>query len=217
MDSVDNWRERYTSASDAELRAILGAGTTQLTPEARQALMAELTRRRMLADISPLDKLAWPPEVAPAPRYAKASFRKRLGAHIADMVFSSLPILGSAILMLFIGEVAIIGVLGFIAMLASICWVIYYSFTKDGREGGQSVGKKWLDLMVVNVTTNRPCTKGESFIRQLDLFFLQMIPVVGWLVEPVVMLASKDGRRLGDRAANTQVIDVSEYRPNVGR
>jgi len=102
--------------------------------------------------------------------------------------------------------------LGVMAMICSFGWGIYYSFTKDGRERGQSIGKKKLNLMVVNITTNKPCTKGESFLRELDLFFLQMFPIVGWLVEPIFIVASDDGRRLGDRAADTQVIDVNDYR-----
>ena len=217
METTDELRSRYTQASDADLRAILDAGTTQLTPEARQALMDELRRRRMLGEINPLDKLAWPAEVPVAPTYPKVSFGTRFWAHIIDTFIPALPMLGSAILIA-IGAAAgakILSVLGFVGIAASFFWMIYYSFTKDGREGGQSIGKKKCDLMVVNVTTNQPCSKGESALRQLDLFFLQMIPIVGWLVEPIVILASKDGRRLGDRMAGTQVIDVREYRPNV--
>jgi uncharacterized RDD family membrane protein YckC len=217
METTDQLRSRYTQASDADLRAILNAGTTQLTPEARQALMDELRRRRMLGEINPLDKLAWPAEVPVAPIYPKVSFGTRVWAHIIDTFVPGIPFLGCAIV-LGIGSVAnvtVLAALGGLGMVCSILWGIYYSFTKDGREGGQSIGKKKCDLMVVNVTTNQPCSKGESALRQLDLFFLQMIPIVGWLVEPIVILASKDGRRLGDRMAGTQVIDVREYRPHV--
>ena len=217
METTGDFRTRYTQASDADLRAILDAGTTQLTPEAREALMAELRRRRMLGEINPLDKLTWPAEVPEVPKYPKVRFGTRVWAHIIDSFVPGLWMIGFMILA-GIGAAAganIIAILGFIGIVASIFWGIYYSFTKDGRPGGQSIGKKKCGLMVVNITTNKPCSKGESALRQLDLFFLQMIPIVGWLVEPIVILASKDGRRLGDRMAGTQVIEVREYRPHV--
>ena len=219
METTDTLRARYERASDDDLRAILDAGTTQMTPDARAILMMEVRRRRMLGDVNPLDKLAWPAEVPEVPRYAKVRFRRRLGARLLDSFVPALPMLGFGLLA---GVGAIIGgaggiltVLGFLGVFCTIIWGMYYAFTKDGRERGQSIGKKRLNLMVVNVTTNKPCTKGESALRELDLFFLQMIPIVGWLVEPIFMLASKDGRRLGDHLADTQVIDVSEYQPSV--
>ena len=100
-------------------------------------------------------------------------------------------------------------------VVASFVWALYYSFTKDGREAGQSFGKEMLNLMVVNVETNQPCSVGESALRALILFVVNLVPVVGWLIEPIFVLASDDGRRLGDRAANTQVIDASAYMPSV--
>ena len=36
---------------------------------------------------------------------------------------------------------------------------------------------------------------------------LLIIPFVGWLIEPIMILASDDGRKLSDKGANTQVID----------
>jgi len=217
METTDELRTRYTQASDADLRAILDAGTTQLTPEARETLMAELRRRRMLGEINPLDKLTWPAEVPEVPKYPKVKFGTRVWAHIIDSFVPGVPMIGFMILagIGIASGASILGVLGFIGVVCSLFWGLYYSFTKDGRTGGQSIGKKKCGLMVVNITTNKPCTKGESALRALDLIFLNMIPIVGWLVEPIVVLSSEDGRRLGDKFADTQVINVSEYRPTV--
>lgn len=216
METTETLRARYERASDDDLRAILDAGTTQMAPDARAILMTEVRRRRMLGDVNPLDRLAWPAEVPEVPRYSKVKFRRRLGARLLDSFVPALPMLGFLLLAglgAIVGGVGgILALLGFLGAFVSVFWGMYYAFTKDGRERGQSIGKKKLNLMVVNITTNKPCTKGESALRELDLFFLQMVPIVGWLVEPIVMLASKDGRRLGDHLADTQVIDVTEYR-----
>jgi hypothetical protein len=39
-----------------------------------------------------------------------------------------------------------------------------------------------------------------------------LIPYLGWLVEPVAAMAADGGRRLGDQVAGTQVIAVESYR-----
>ena len=86
-----------------------------------------------------------------------------------------------------------------------------YNFIKDGLGKGQSWGKKsrW--------------TYGYSFVRQNTLFFksiiikksdydiVGIIPFIGWLIEPIIVLSTKDGRRLGDRAANTQVVEIKKH------
>lgn len=88
---------------------------------------------------------------------------------------------------------------------------LIYGFIKDGLGNGQSYGKRAMNLMVVNLDDNTPCGMGKSALRYLVMFLLGFIPYVGGLIEPIIVLADKDGRRLGDRAANTQVIEVRQY------
>jgi hypothetical protein len=38
-----------------------------------------------------------------------------------------------------------------------------------------------------------------------------IVPLVGWLIEPAVATVRDDGRRLGDQAADTQVIPATTY------
>jgi uncharacterized RDD family membrane protein YckC len=66
--------------------------------------------------------------------------------------------------------------------------------------------------MVVHLPTNQPCTTGQSALRYLVIFLCNLVPYVGWLIEPIVTLAAAGGRRLGDQAAGTQVIEASAYR-----
>jgi len=96
-------------------------------------------------------------------------------------------------------------------VLLIVLATLAYLFLRDARRG-QSLGKRASRLMVVSVTTGRPCSARDSAFRSLVLVLTGiLIPGVGWLIEPIVALVDKDGRRLGDRAADTQVIEVSSY------
>jgi uncharacterized RDD family membrane protein YckC len=207
-------RTHYGRLSDEELQSIASIDAENLTPEARQALSNELARRRLRTATAlpqPVAEVIRPSTTTGEWRYPKARLGARFLAYIIDMLVASVP----PILIIALGFVLSphrgFSPLAAIAILASIAWVLYYSFTKDGWRGGQSIGKKAVDLMVVDVRTNLPCTMGESALRALILFLLNLIPGLGWLVEPIVVLASENGRRLGDLVAGTQVIDTSSY------
>jgi len=202
MFTLEEYRERYSHSNSEELIALLGIDPDQLTPEARAALSEEAERRGLHLTT----------QAATAPfRYAKAPFADRLGAFLIDAAIA-------------LGPVIVAGLIGAIIdfgkpskttteanIIGAMSWVLYYGFTKDGRGHGQSIGKRRLDLMVVNVKTDSPCTTGESLTRALMLWVLCTVPVVGWLIEPFAVLVRADGRRLGDIAAGTQVIRVNEY------
>lgn len=207
MDTIDELRERYSRYSDRELQVLLATGPSGLVPPARQALEEEIARRGLRVDETAL---------AVIPRYAKASIGSRFLAYVIDSVVGPLPFLVGIIGVLIFAPRYQPSILDFFFLIASFCWAIYYSFVKDGRGEGQSIGKKMLNLMVVNTTTNRPCTKGESSMRALVWMVTNFVPFVGWLIEPIAALASADGRRLGDRAAHTQVIDARTYQRDPG-
>ena len=86
-----------------------------------------------------------------------------------------------------------------------------YSFIKDGLGIGQSWGKKAVGLMVIHLSDKTPCSFSQSFLRNLIMVLLCIIPFIGWLIEPIIVLASENGRRLGDKAANTQVIETKYF------
>ena len=94
--------------------------------------------------------------------------------------------------------------------LACQMWAFYYAFAKDGWPGGQSLGKRRAGLMVVHLATDKPCSRGQSSIRTLILVATKALPLAV-LIEPIIILVSRDGRRVGDRAAGTQVIPASAY------
>lgn len=204
----------YGRLSDDDLRSIASVDTENLTPEARQALANELARRKLRVAAAlpqPVLEGARPSATTGERRYPKARLGARFLAWIIDILLATVP----AAIITAIGFAAMprrgFSPLGVIAMLLGFAWCLYYSFTKDGWTGGQSVGKKAMDQMVVDVRTNQPCTVGQSALRALVLGVLNLIPGLGWLIEPIVVLATENGRRLGDLAAGTQVIDVASY------
>ena len=154
--------------------------------------------------------------------HQKAPLGSRILASLLDSLVSMGPLLlfllvfyGSVLAAIMDGSFAI-GVVGLLIGVPLVVWAVYYQFTKDGRPGGASIGKKANGLMVVHLPTGQPCDKGQSAIRALVLVGLNLIPYVGWLVEPIVVVSAAGGRRLGDLAAGTQVIKASGYATSVG-
>ena len=217
MDTVSAFRTRYARTSDEDLLALVAIEPWNLTPEARQALGEEVVRRGLHGPgtAALVGSISYNPrsDMTREMRYPKAPFWSRVVAYGIDSVIGSVAVAAAAFAV-FTHAVTRNGPLLGLIVVGAIGWAIYYMFTKDGREGGQSVGKEMLDLMVVNIKTNEPCKPSESAVRTVILFLLQLVPLAGFLVEPIVAIAAEDGRRLGDRVVDTQVIRASDYRPN---
>jgi len=216
MYTVEEYRLRYARSSSEDLLSLLTIDPEQLTPEARQAL-AEETERRGLMQVQATEEIVTAPDdeaVDVKFHYPKAPVMDRFGAFMLDHAIGLGPLAVA-------GGVAIMfrwqlqnSTTALINLAAGAAWALYYGLTKDARANGQSVGKKALDLMVVDVERNTPCVTGQSMGRGLILILLNAIPFIGWVIEPVAVVSSHDGRRIGDRAAGTQVIRRSDYVPN---
>jgi uncharacterized RDD family membrane protein YckC len=149
-------------------------------------------------------------------RYRKANFGDRLVALVIDLFVTltlSIPALialASAGLDVLKGDLSgILEALGLSAL--SLLLPAYYELFKDGISQGQSWGKASMGLMVVNVESNTPCNNWSSFLRNAIALLIAWIPYVGWLVDLVMVTVTVDGRKLGDLAANTQVIYAKDY------
>ncbi|WP_420574721.1 RDD family protein [Kordia sp.] len=151
--------------------------------------------------------------------YIKASLGNRFVASLLD----SLIMIGLAIpaIIFYIAGIAELdsyrgseesAIVYFLMAILLYLIPLVYSFIKDGIGNGQSWGKKAVGLMVVYLPDNSPCKYGQSAIRGLVSTLVGFIPFVGWLIEPIMVLASDDGRRLADKAANTQVIEIRDYK-----
>lgn len=138
--------------------------------------------------------------------YPKASNGNRFLAALTDSVISLLLSIPGLFFIFIAHNEFLFNLIGFLLILIPIG----YNFLKDSM--GQSIGKKEFGLMVVNLDNNAPCNKKKSLFRNFISSLVSSIPFVGWLIEPIVVLTDKDGRKLGDKAANTQVIDKKNYK-----
>jgi RDD family len=71
---------------------------------------------------------------------------------------------------------------------------------------GQSVGKLLLGLVVIGLESGRPCSLAGSARRNL-LFLLPGANVVAIFLEARTVVRDLQGQRLGDRLAQTQVVE----------
>jgi uncharacterized RDD family membrane protein YckC len=107
---------------------------------------------------------------------------------------------------------------GFFAGLA-------YLLIGDGLFDGRSLGKKLIGLRVVSADTNTPCTFRDSILRNSTLgigFLFYKVLWLGWMliilisiIEFIILLGSKDGKRFGDEIAKTVVIESPQIRQEV--
>lgn len=217
MRTLYDFRVRYARYADSELLQLLADDPQTLTPEARQALAEEAARRGGVDGIEARLKVrAAIANTNAEPRrkqqvYTKAGLGARLGAYIVDRIIGMGPAIVAAIISFFFKLSPPSAAIAFLNLLGTGVWAVYYGLLKDSRNGGQSIGKAMFGLMVVNVDTNEPCSGGESATRAIVGGLVGVVPIVGWLIEPIVATVRDDGRRLGDQAADTQVIAAAQY------
>jgi uncharacterized RDD family membrane protein YckC len=82
---------------------------------------------------------------------------------------------------------------------------VAYLVFRDGIHG-QSIGKFLMGLMVISLETGRPATLSSSVRRNL-LFLIPGANVVALILEVRTLIGDPQGQRLGDRLAQTQVIE----------
>jgi len=148
--------------------------------------------------------------------YPKADLFKRFIAALIDGIISSIliyiPILG-----------ALVG-----AVYTLTKDVIAYEITKNTDFKNRSIGKRIMGLEIVSLE-GKDIDWTISIKRNLPLAIgsiLAIVPVLGWalggivgavvgIIECVLVLTDNEGRRMGDRLANTQV--VSSEAKQVGK
>jgi uncharacterized RDD family membrane protein YckC len=121
--------------------------------------------------------------------YAKANLRKRFGAALVD---------GLVVVTLWYWYWTT-GLAAYGAIGAG------YLLLRDAI-GGQSVGKLLVGLVVIDLVTRRAASVGASVNRNL-LLLLPGANVVAIFLEARTIVTDPQGQRLGDRLAQTQVVE----------
>ena len=101
---------------------------------------------------------------------------------------------------------------------------VSYLLISDGLFEGRSIGKFLIGLRVISLTHDGPCSVRESIVRNAPLgagLLLFKLPWIGWIfiagvsaVEFLILLGSKEGKRLGDELAKTTVVEVVTRKGN---
>lgn len=140
--------------------------------------------------------------------HSKADLFKRFLAALVDGIIAGIP-----------GFIPVVGALVGAAYVLTKDALVY-ELTRDPAWKNRSPGKKLLGLEVVNLGGGDLDLAGSAR-RNITLALgtlLGAVPVAGWvagmavgtilgLVESVLVLVDPRGRRLGDRIANTQVVE----------
>lgn len=149
---------------------------------------------------------AWSPASA---AYTKAPVGGRLLAAIVDSIIGAALLPAGVLLLMAASAREEFSVLGAVLIGLGALWQLAYALGRDSF-GGAGWGKRLTGLVVVSPETGTPAKAGAAMVRQLVLYALNVIPAIGSLIEPVLVLIDKDGRRLGDKVAKTQVVRSAE-------
>lgn len=156
----------------------------------------------------PAQPAAATPVMSGAAEYSKAPSGGRLGAVIIDSIVASALLPLGALLVYAAAAKGGASAIGYALLGLGVLWQLAYMLGRDAF-GGAGVGKRLTGLVVTSVATGAPAGFGPNFVRQLVFYALNAIPI-GGLIEPIMVLADKGGRRLGDKLAKTQVVRVTE-------
>ncbi len=121
--------------------------------------------------------------------YPKADVRRRLYAAAIDGL-----VVATSCVLYRTSEVALY-------LAAGVAYLLFRDAIR-----GQSVGKLFLGLVVISLETGRPSSLAGSVRRNL-LFFLPGANVVAIFLEVRTVVRDPQGQRLGDRLAQTQVVE----------
>ena len=144
--------------------------------------------------------------------FKKSNVGNRVMAGLVDMVIAWVP----TVILPGLG-----GILGLAYILTRD--TVVYQFQKQEKWKNRSVGKKLFGLKVINLN-DEVVDYVTSVKRNLPLCIgsiVGIIPVIGWilggliglivaLIEIALIFSDNNGQRLGDKFAETQVVDAED-------
>jgi len=135
----------------------------------------------------------------------KASFDQRLGAFFLDYIIISFASF-SIYIFVFVVPQIIFGLGETNLAIYSIVFMVLVFLVYAFRDvvGGQSVGKRIVGIGVRSISDNYSAPPASKlFLRQIFSFV--------WFIEFLVLITSKDKRKIGDKLAGTDVYNLREY------
>lgn len=130
----------------------------------------------------------------------RASFGRRLGALLLDSL-------------VFVVVAAVLGGISYVAfgnailiVLAFVGYLVYEVYF-HGRPEGQTLGKKWLGIRVVDFNTGGPIGYGRSVLRLVGRYISGWICYLGYFW----MLWDKEKHCWHDKMANDVVVPTEHY------
>jgi len=120
--------------------------------------------------------------------------------HLADLGSRGVARLLDFVVASVLGTIGALVVMPFTSVprpIGGVVGLLYVVFA-DGLPGGQSVGKRVLDIAVVDVKTRNHCSYGQSLQRNVSLLLFSGLDVLFAL--------GRRRQRLGDAVAGTEVV-----------
>jgi uncharacterized RDD family membrane protein YckC len=127
----------------------------------------------------------------------RAGFWRRFGAYLVDGIL--IWVIVFLVLRAFLDEVAAQG----ITVLVSLIYFTYF----EGTPSGQSIGKKLLNIRVIDFATGGPIGHGRAFLRWVGRILSGIPLALGYLW----MLWDKEKQTWHDKIANCVVVPTGAY------
>ena len=141
------------------------------------------------------------PQGASGPR---ASFGQRFVATIIDALIVLVPIAVLVGIAIATESAALIIIVYLVAIAGAIAYTVYF----EGGPTGQTIGKKVMNIRVVDFNTGGPIGYGRAFVRMLVESLLSgSICYLGYLW----MLWDREKQTWHDKIATTVVVPTSAY------
>ena len=172
-----------------------------------------LLRYRVLSDLpsypndaAQLEAAAGPPGV----RSDYASWGRRVGAYLLDALVIAVPFIVIIVIALLAGDPeeddGTWGIIGIAYLLTIVAPFIYFT-VMHGREGGQTLGKRWVGIRVADDSTGRSIGYGRAFGRYAITFVFWLI-VIPAILDYLWPLWDRKKQALHDKVVGSVVVRV---------
>jgi uncharacterized RDD family membrane protein YckC len=157
-------------------------------------------------DAAQREAAAGPPGV----RSDYASWGRRVGAYLLDALVIAVPFIVIIVIALLAGnpeeDDGTWGIIGIAYLLTIVAPFIYFT-VMQGRESGQTLGKRWVGIRVADDSTGRSIGYGRAFGRYAITFVFWLI-VIPAILDYLWPLWDRKKQALHDKVVGSVVVRV---------